>query len=73
MKGFVFVVVLILVGVGCLGYYLGWFQLGSVTTDGKTNVTLSVDQNKIKADENKVLEKVHGLGHKETEPQSPRN
>ena len=71
MKGFVFVLVLILAGVGILGYCLGWFEFRTQTTDGKTNITLSVDKNKIKADENKVLDKVRGTGDKETE--APRD
>jgi uncharacterized protein (UPF0333 family) len=67
MKRLLFVLLLIVVAVGAVGFYLGWFHLGSETIDGKTNVTFSMDQNKIKAAENKVLEKVHGTGQKGTE------
>ena len=69
MSRFLFVIVLIAVGIGCLGFYLGWFRVGSDSgVDGKTHITLTVDQNKIKADENKAMEKVQSIGHKETEP-----
>ena len=64
MKGFLIFLFLLVVGVGCLGFYLGWFHMGSETTDGKTNVTFSVDQNKIKQDEHKVIDKVQGTGQK---------
>jgi hypothetical protein len=65
MKGFLVVLVLLIVGIAGLGFYLGWFQIGSDSGDGKAHITLTVDQKKIKADEEKALEKV-GLG--KTEP-----
>jgi hypothetical protein len=68
-----FVLILLVVAVGAVGFYLGWFHIGSETIDGTTNVTFSVNQNKIKTDENKVVEKVHGSGEKGTEQQSSRN
>ena len=72
MNRFFVVIILIVVGIGCLGFYLGWFRIGSDSGgDGKTHVTLTVDQNKIKADENKALEKVQSIGHKGTEPVAP--
>jgi hypothetical protein len=70
MKSILIVLVLIVVGVVCLGFYLGWFHVGSDSSDGKTHVTFTVDQNKIKADENKALEKVQGIGHG-AEPAAP--
>jgi hypothetical protein len=68
MNRFFIAIVLIVVGIGCVGFYLGWFRVGSDSGDGKTHITLTVDQNKIKADENKALEKMHGVGHQETNP-----
>jgi hypothetical protein len=74
MNRILFILVLIVVGVGCLGFLLGWFHIGSDRNDGKIHITLTVDQNKIKADENKALDKVHGIGHQGTEPvQTPQN
>lgn len=64
-------VVLLVVGVACLGIYLGWFRIGSDSADGKTHVTITVDKNKIKADENAALEKVQAIGHKGTGPAAP--
>ena len=61
MSRFLVVLVLLVVGIGCLGLYLGWFRIGSDSDDGKTHITLTVDQQKFKADEDKALEKV-GLG-----------
>jgi hypothetical protein len=46
-----------------LGLYLGWFHFGSDNVEGKTHITLTVDKDKFKADENKVLDKVHDVGH----------
>jgi hypothetical protein len=60
------VLILLVVGIACLGFYRGWFHVGSESGDGKANITLSVDKQKIKADEDKALEKLHGLG--KTEP-----
>jgi hypothetical protein len=70
---FFFVLILLVVAVGAVGFYLGWFHVGSETVDGTTNVTFSVNQNKIKTDENKVVEKVHGTDQKGTEQPSSRN
>jgi hypothetical protein len=63
MKRLIFVLVLIVVGVGCLGFYLGWFQLTTqTTTDGKSNVTVTVDKDKIKDDEQKAKDKAKEIG-----------
>jgi hypothetical protein len=71
MNRFLFIVVLIVACVAGLGFYQGWFHIGSDSSDGKTHVTFTLDQNKIKADENKALEKVHGTGHQGTDPAAP--
>jgi hypothetical protein len=60
MTRFLGVLVLIVAGVVCLGLYLGWFHFGSESTEGQTHITFSVDKDKIKADENKVIDKVRG-------------
>jgi hypothetical protein len=52
MNRLLFVLVLIVVcGVG-LGFYLGWFHVGSENAGGKSNVTLSVDGDKFQKDRN---------------------
>jgi hypothetical protein len=62
MNRLFFVLVLLVAGVACLGFYLGWFAVASDNTDGKGRITLTVDKEKIKEDENKALEKVKDLG-----------
>jgi len=60
MGRFLFVIVLIVAcGVG-LGFYRGWFQIGSDSADGKAHLKLTVDQKKIQDDEKKAEEKVRG-------------
>jgi hypothetical protein len=56
--------VLVLVGAGTvgLGFYLGWFHVGSDNADGKSNVTLSVDKDKFQKDENTAVANVQNMG-----------
>lgn len=62
MRTFLFIVALLLVSLIGVGFYRGWFQLSSETDNAehKVHTTLTVDQDKIHADE----EKVQALGHK---------
>jgi hypothetical protein len=64
MKRFLFAVAVIVVAVVGLGYFLGWFHIGSDRTDGKDHVTFTLDEDKFKADEKKAKEKVHDLGQR---------
>jgi hypothetical protein len=64
-----FLVLILLAGatVG-LGFYLGWFTLTTQTAaDGKQNVTVTVDKDKIKADEHKAIDKTKDLGNEAKE------
>jgi hypothetical protein len=55
----IFVLVLIL---GCVGYFRGWFMVSSTTTiDGKSNVTVTVDKDKIHSDDEAAREKAKAL------------
>ena len=58
MRGFLIVVVLLLVGIAGLGFYRGWFQISSDrdNTENKVNTTFTVDENKIREDKEKVQE-----------------
>ncbi|HYV35963.1 MAG TPA: hypothetical protein VE988_09690 [Gemmataceae bacterium] len=58
-------IVLVLVGVGVvgLGFYRGWFRIGSDNADGKSNITLSMDGKKFQEDEKKALANVQGVGN----------
>jgi hypothetical protein len=64
MKGFFVVLVLLVAGVVGLGFYLGWFRLSTDRTEQKTNITITVDQDKIREDEEKAKEKVQEAGQK---------
>lgn len=72
MKGFLFVCVLLVAGVVGLGFYQGWFHLSTDNADDKSNVTLTVDQDKIKKDEEKAKEKIQDLGHQVKEKTTAR-
>jgi predicted negative regulator of RcsB-dependent stress response len=64
MKRLLIVFLLVVAGVVGLGFYLGWFQLSTISTDQKTNISITVDQNKMREDEEKAKEKVQDAGHK---------
>ena len=55
------VIVIIVLVVACVGYYRGWFHLSSSTTGDTSNVTLSVDKNKIQGDKKAADEKAHDV------------
>jgi len=63
MKSLLIVLVLLVAGVLGLGFYLRWFHVASDSGDGKGNITLTVDTDKIQEDKVKAMEKVHDLGH----------
>jgi hypothetical protein len=63
MKAVVVVVVLIAVAILGMGFYEGWFQVGSDNAKGKSNVTLSVDKDKIKEDTKTAVAKIEDMGH----------
>jgi hypothetical protein len=67
MKQLLVITVLVLAGVACLGFYRGWFTASSGDTAHGVNVSIGVDQDKIRADEAAVKEKVHGIGGKPKE------
>ena len=57
-------VMLVLVGVAIvgLGFYQGWFHAGSDNAAGKSNVTLSMDTDKITKDKNTAVANVQTSG-----------
>jgi hypothetical protein len=63
MKQFMILVVVVVACIAGLGFYRGWFHVGSDANDDKRTVTFTAEPNKIKDDENKVVEKVKGFGH----------
>jgi len=64
MKALFGAFVLLVVGIICVGFYQGWFHITTHNTDQKSSATVTVDKDKIQADEVKVKEKVGELGQK---------
>jgi hypothetical protein len=63
MKPLILVLVLVGAAIVGLGFYRGWFQVGSDSADGKSNVTLSVDTDKFQEDRKTAVANVQHLGH----------
>jgi hypothetical protein len=63
MKGFVIPLVVVGVVIVGIGFYQGWFQVGSENAKGKSDVTLSVDKDKIKEDGKAAVTKLEDVGH----------
>jgi phosphatidate phosphatase APP1 len=73
MNRLLVVLVLLVAAVVGLGFYQGWFHLSTDSTDHKSNVTLSVDQDKIQEDEKTAKEKLQTLGRNGKEAISDRS
>jgi hypothetical protein len=56
-----FTLVLIVACVGAFGFYRGWFHVASDSNGDKSNVTLTVDKNKIQDDKQAARDKAHDL------------
>jgi hypothetical protein len=63
MRFLLFVFVLLVAGTVGLGFYRGWFQFGSENDKGKSNLTFTVDKDKIQQDEKTAAADVRKLGH----------
>ena len=61
MRTLMFVMVLLLIGIVGVGFYRGWFQLSTDTTSQKPSATITVDKDKIHADEQTAKDTVQGL------------
>jgi hypothetical protein len=59
MRRLLLVLVLLVAGVVGLGFYRGWFHLSTGEADGKSNIPVTVDRDKIEQDKEKAKEKVH--------------
>jgi len=60
---FLIVLVLIVACVAGVGFYRGWFHLTSDRGADKSNVTLTVDKDKMQEDKQKTVDKVQNLEH----------
>lgn len=63
MKRLLLVLVLVVAGVLGLGFYRGWFHVASDSADGESNLTFTVDTNKVEEDRKTVQQKAQDLGH----------
>lgn len=62
MKRLLIVLVVLIIGVGVLGFYRGWFTFEwEKTPEGKGQVTGTVDPEKIEEDKKRAAEKVNEL------------
>jgi hypothetical protein len=60
LVGLVLLVVVLVVGVGVLGFYRGWWSLSRDAESGGTGVEFKVDQDKLKADTQKAKQQISG-------------
>ncbi|HEX8521564.1 MAG TPA: hypothetical protein VF669_04850 [Tepidisphaeraceae bacterium] len=64
MKRMAVVLVLVVGGIIAFGFHRGWFRAASENAGGQSDVTLSVDRDKMQDDKNKAVDKVQDLGHR---------
>jgi hypothetical protein len=64
MKNLLVAIVVILAVVGGIGFYRGWFQVSTAGGDNKSNLTFTVDQDKLRDDEKKLKD----VGHRGSAP-----
>ena len=57
MRRLLVVLVVLLAGIVGLGFYQGWFRVSTASTDDKVNTTITIDKDKLQADEQKAKEK----------------
>jgi len=72
MRTLLGVVLLLLVGILGVGFYQGWFLFSTGSTGQTSSATITVDQDKIRADEGKAREKVEEFGQKAKEKAGDR-
>ena len=58
------VIVLLAILILGIGFVRGWFQVSTVNGDHETKATITVDKDKIRADEELAKEKVQEFEHK---------
>jgi hypothetical protein len=62
MNRVIAVLVLLIAVVAAVGFYRGWFSVAWDRSDGKGQVTGTVDEEKIEADKKRAVEKVQEFG-----------
>lgn len=64
MNRIILVLVLLAAGGAGLGFYLGWFHVGTESGDGKSNITFSVDKDKVHKDTTAAEQEAQQIGNK---------
>jgi hypothetical protein len=72
MRGLFGLIVLLLAIVVGVGFYQGWFHFSTGSTGNESSATISVDRDKIRADEGKAKEKLEEYGQKAKEKTGER-
>ena len=72
MKTLFGVILLLVIGIVCAGFCQGWFHITTHSTDQKSSATITVDKEKIKADEGKAKAEIQALDKKVTEKTGDR-
>jgi hypothetical protein len=67
MRTLMFVAVVFLVGVVGVGFCRGWFELSTETANQKPSATITMDKDKIHADEQKAKDEMRGFTHAATD------
>jgi hypothetical protein len=62
MKNLCTLVVLLVIGIGVLGYYRDWFQLSSDSTDKDATFHLTVDKERLKEDKETAKQQLQEAG-----------
>ncbi len=57
-------IVFLCVLIAGVGYYRGWFRAATSDTTGQSNVTVTVDKNKLDQDKASAQQQVQDLTHK---------
>jgi hypothetical protein len=71
MVRILFVIVLILAIVAGIGYYRGWLHVSSNSDNNNTQVTVSVDKDRMQEDKDKAVNKVEDLGQQAKDKVAP--
>jgi hypothetical protein len=61
MRALMFLAVFFLVAMVGVGFYRGWFQFSTDTETQRPSATITVDKDKIHADEKKAKDEMQGL------------
>ncbi len=64
MKRLLVLVVILVACAAGLGFYRGWFRLSTESSDHEAGVTITVDRDQIRGDEERVKESAREIGDK---------